>query len=109
MKSAHRLVEGLLKDLMLDRVKPRKTTLEHWSAVVGDRLDGQCWLSGWDGDVLKVRTCVPGVAMELGHRSSEIIAALNKLAGEEIFSSMKVILGPGGEKERLRFDRQRTE
>ncbi len=109
MKSAHRLVEDLLKDLQLDRIKPRKKSLEHWPSLIGERLAGQCWLSGWEGNVLKVCTSVPGVAMELGHLSNDIIAALNKLAGEEVFSSMKILIRPGGEKERLHFDRQRPE
>ncbi|PIE51763.1 hypothetical protein CSA37_07110 [Candidatus Fermentibacteria bacterium] len=100
MKRAYSLVEDLLNNLQLELVKPKKISLAQWSKAAGDRIAANSSVSGWNGETVIVNTTVPGIAMELKYRSSEIIHELNRLAGKEVFTALKVSLGPAREKER---------
>ncbi len=105
MKAAYSLVEDIINNLQLDLMKPRKKAIAQWGKASGDRIAGNSFVSGWDGETVTVRTTVPGIAMELKYRSSEIIQELNRLAGKEVFTVLKVTLEPAREKERHSFDR----
>jgi len=103
MKKAHQLVESLFKDLQLDKLPARRRIIREWDNVVGETLSRMCSPEGFQGSTLIVRAENPGAAMELRYRSSELITALNEIAGEEVFSRLKILLrptGPAGEKER---------
>jgi len=94
MKSLRCLVEDLMKDLDFDRVPLRKKVLENWNSIIGESLSEYCTLTGFEGDVLIVRTENPGAAMELRYRSVEILAALNGAAEANIFGSLKILQRP---------------
>lgn len=106
MRSLRSLVEELLENLDLDRIPPARRGLASWREIAGEELAELCDTPVFRGGTLIVRAHNPGVAMELKYRSSEIITALNFTAGAEVFSSIRVLLRPPGEKkERQHFDR----
>ncbi len=100
MKSVRSLVDNLRSHLELDKYSSRSRALEFWNVAVGDKISGMCSVEGFSESTVNVRAFNPAVAMELRYRSSEIILALNELAGTELFLFLRITLRPTREKER---------
>lgn len=94
MKSVRCLVENLWRDLDLDKFSSRKRALKFWETAAGGKISSMCSLEGFSDSTVIVRAMNPAVAMELRYRSSEIVEALNKAAGKELFCSLKIVLRP---------------
>ncbi len=90
MKNISELVDELLGDLDLDSILPRRKALARWNSIAGKELAEYCSSPVIDGDCLKVLTRSPAAAMELKYRSSEILSALNREAGAEVFRTLRV-------------------
>lgn len=100
MKSVRTLVENLWQNLELDKVSSRNRALKLWNISVGEKLSPMCSVVGFSESTIIIRAFNPAAAMELRYRSNEIIAALNKSAGKELFLFMKVTLRPSRDGER---------
>ncbi|MEA3265715.1 MAG: DUF721 domain-containing protein [Candidatus Fermentibacteria bacterium] len=94
MKSVRSLVENLWLDLELSEFSSRKRALQFWKTAAGGKISSMCSLEGFSDSTVIVRAMNPAVAMELRYRSSEIVEALNKAAGKELFCSLKIVLRP---------------
>lgn len=84
-----------MRNLDLDSIAPRKKALACWERIAGERLAGFCDPPVLDEGTLVVRVKNPAAGMELKYRSREIISALNKEAGVDVFRNIKVVLRPG--------------
>lgn len=100
MKSVRCLVDNLWRNLELDNFSSRSRALKFWDKVVGEKISPMCSVTGFSGAIINVRAFNSAAAMELRYRSNEITAALNKLAGKELFISLKITIRPTHCKER---------
>ncbi|MFA6619430.1 MAG: DUF721 domain-containing protein [Candidatus Neomarinimicrobiota bacterium] len=100
MKNIRVLVEELFRNLNLESIPPGRKALVQWNRIAGKRIADCCDTPSFNGDRLVVRTESPAAAMELKYRSSEIVSALNREAGQEVFRSLKVIIRPAAEQKK---------
>lgn len=73
----------------------RQRALDNWEAAAGKPLAGLSIPEGFEGGLLRIRALHPAAVMELRMRNGEILGRLNQLAGETVFTEIR-ILPPAG-------------
>jgi predicted nucleic acid-binding Zn ribbon protein len=95
MKRIDEFLRAVTQKLELGLGLMRQSTLEHWEDAAGKPLAALSVPEGFEGDLLKVRALHPAAVMELRMRQAEILGCLNELAGEIVFTEIR-ILSPAG-------------
>lgn len=95
MKSIGELLGGVTKRLGVAEGLRRQAVLERWAEAAGVDLAGLTEMEGCDDGTVTVRSLHPAAAMELRLREAEIVGSLNRLAGEKLFSAIRVVSPPG--------------
>jgi predicted nucleic acid-binding Zn ribbon protein len=100
MRRVSDLVNEFWSDYEIDKLQSRHHTLTFWEAAAGKRLSSFCSVEGFSESTVIIKAFNSAVAMELRYRSREILAALNELAGTELFQSLRIVFRPIRHRER---------
>jgi hypothetical protein len=95
MKRIDEFLRAVTQKLELELGLRRQSILEHWEDAAGKPLAELSMPEGFDGDLLKIRALHPAAVMELRLKQAEILGRLNELAGEILFTGIR-ILSPAG-------------
>mgnify|MGYP001150327920 CR=1 FL=1 len=93
MRALSELMRNFRQQRGLDLYQLRRSTADRWEEVAGERIASFSSVTGFVHGRIRVAAHHPGIAMEIRSRQTEILKALNRLAGREVFDSISVVRG----------------